>query len=96
MAKTPYVFPIVGGRKVSHLKGNIEALGLELSPEEIEEIEDASHFDVGFPMNMAFELFGGKYNINNSTKDVGLIKSNVLLDTVPRQQVSTTLSSLSS
>ncbi|PBK99004.1 hypothetical protein ARMGADRAFT_1124135 [Armillaria gallica] len=25
-AKTPYVFPIIGGRKVEHLKANIEAL----------------------------------------------------------------------
>jgi aryl-alcohol dehydrogenase-like predicted oxidoreductase len=31
MHKSPYVFPICGGRKVEHLKGNIEALGLELS-----------------------------------------------------------------
>ena len=50
MHKTPYVFPIVGGRKVEHLKGNVEALALELSKEDIEEIEGAAPFDVGFPM----------------------------------------------
>ena len=44
MHKAPYVFPICGGRKVDHLKGNIEALGLVLSDEEMEEIEDASGF----------------------------------------------------
>lgn len=48
--KAPYVFPILGGRKIDHLKGNIEALGLELSKEEIDEIEDAAPFDVGFPL----------------------------------------------
>lgn len=51
MHKAPYVFPIVGGRKIDHLKGNIEALGLELSKEDIDEIEAATPFDVGFPLN---------------------------------------------
>ena len=51
MHKAPYVFPIVGGRKIDHLKGNIEALGLELSDEEMDDIDSAVPFDVGFPMN---------------------------------------------
>ena len=51
MHKAPYVFPIVGGRKIEHLKGNIEALSLELSDEEIADIDGAAPFDVGFPMN---------------------------------------------
>lgn len=51
MHKAPYVFPIVGGRKVEHLKGNVEALGLELSDEELKEIDDAAPFDIGFPFN---------------------------------------------
>ena len=49
MAKAPYVFPIVGGRNLRHLEGNIEALRLELSEEEIEEIEKAYPFQGGFP-----------------------------------------------
>lgn len=49
MAKTPYVFPIVGGRKVEHLKGNIEALSLRLSAEDVKEIEKGYDFDPGFP-----------------------------------------------
>ena len=52
MQKTPYVFPIVGGRKIDHLKGNIAGLSLELSDEDIKEIEDAIPFDPGFPMTM--------------------------------------------
>ncbi|KAF1938558.1 norsolorinic acid reductase [Clathrospora elynae] len=51
MHKSPYVFPIVGGRKVSHLEGNIAALGLRLSPEEIKEIDNAYGFEMGFPHN---------------------------------------------
>lgn len=51
MAKTNYVFPIVGGRTLQHLKGNIEALSIRLSDEDIAEIEGAVPFDVGFPNN---------------------------------------------
>ncbi len=49
--KTPYVFPIIGGRNVEHLKGNIEALKLQLTDEDIKEIEGAKPFDLGLPMN---------------------------------------------
>ncbi|KAB5532582.1 aldo/keto reductase [Coniochaeta sp. 2T2.1] len=54
MHKTPYVFPIVGGRTVDHLKQNIEALTLSLSEEDIEEIESAVPFDIGFPNTFAY------------------------------------------
>ena len=57
--KYPYVYPIVGGRKVEHLQQNINALALELTDAEVDEIENALPFDVGFPMNMLFE-YGGK------------------------------------
>lgn len=51
MAKTPYVFPIVGGRKFEHLKGNIEGLKVNLNDEDMAAIEEAHPFDIGFPMN---------------------------------------------
>ncbi|KAK5038112.1 hypothetical protein LTS07_001581 [Exophiala sideris] len=51
MHKTAYVTPIVGGRKFEHLKANIEALTIRLTDVEIEEIESAYPFDVGFPLN---------------------------------------------
>jgi aryl-alcohol dehydrogenase-like predicted oxidoreductase len=57
MRKAPYVVPIVGGRKVEHLKGNIEALGLELTEEDVQEIETGYDFDPGFPYDF---LGGGK------------------------------------
>ncbi|KAF4307055.1 Aldo/keto reductase [Botryosphaeria dothidea] len=47
--KTPYVFPIVGGRKVEHIQGSIEALGVTLTDTEIERVESAYDFDPGFP-----------------------------------------------
>ncbi|KAL4903417.1 hypothetical protein BDW74DRAFT_186076 [Aspergillus multicolor] len=49
MQKTPYFFPIIGGRKIEHLKANIAALGLELTAEDIAEIETGYAFDLGFP-----------------------------------------------
>jgi aryl-alcohol dehydrogenase-like predicted oxidoreductase len=54
LAKTNYVFPIVGCRTVEHLKGNIAALEVKLSREEIKEIEGAVEFDLGFPVNFLF------------------------------------------
>ena len=50
--KTPYVFPIVGGRKVEHLKQNIQALDISLSPEQIGRIDGTKPFDFGFPHNI--------------------------------------------
>lgn len=54
MRKAPYVVPIVGGRKVEHLLGNIEGLGVDLSDDDLKEIEGAYEFDIGFPMNFLF------------------------------------------
>lgn len=53
--KAPYVFPIVGGRKVEHLKSNIEALAIDLTDEEKEAIESAVPFHPGYPQ----EILGG-------------------------------------
>ncbi|KAF4622220.1 hypothetical protein D9613_009196 [Agrocybe pediades] len=52
MQKTPYVFPIIGGRKVEHLLANVEALELSLSDEQIKYLESAVTFDPGFPTAM--------------------------------------------
>ena len=49
LQKTPYVFPIVGGRKVEQLMANIEALGITLSKDQIEYLESIEQIDIGFP-----------------------------------------------
>lgn len=82
MHKYPYVYPIVGGRKIDHLKGNIEALGVELSDGEVDEIEAAMPFDVGFPMNMMFS--SQPYSTRMTSKDIMLLKPAVHLDTVQK------------
>ena len=52
LQKTPYVFPIVGGRKVEHLLANIEALEITLSDDQIKYLESVVDFDPGFPNSM--------------------------------------------
>jgi aryl-alcohol dehydrogenase-like predicted oxidoreductase len=84
MHKAPYVFPIVGGRKIEHLKGNIEGLGVELTDEEIDEIENAAPFKVGFPLSMLFEYGGGKYNSRKSFKDIYFVKQAGQFDAVEK------------
>ncbi|KAI0329666.1 Aldo/keto reductase [Cubamyces sp. BRFM 1775] len=51
MHKAPFVFPILGGRKVEHLMANIEALNVKLTPEHMKAIEAAKSFDRGFLAN---------------------------------------------
>ncbi|KAF8207970.1 NADP-dependent oxidoreductase domain-containing protein [Mycena galopus ATCC 62051] len=52
MAKVPYCFPILGGRKVEHLMSNLEALDISLSSEQIAYLESVVPFDPGFPVDM--------------------------------------------
>lgn len=49
MHKAPYVFPLVGSRKLEHLQGSIQALGLALDEEDLKEIDGAYGFEHGFP-----------------------------------------------
>jgi len=73
MHKAPYVFPIVGGRKVEHLHDNIKALSISLTPEQIEYLESQLPFDPGFP----YKTFG------DGTKPKSFIISAAHVDRVP-------------
>ncbi|KAJ9132343.1 hypothetical protein NKR23_g11301 [Pleurostoma richardsiae] len=53
LAKAPYVFPVVGGRKTEQLADNITALDVRLSAEQVARIEAAKPFDEGFPASAA-------------------------------------------
>lgn len=55
MSKATHVFPLVGGRKVSHLKENIKALDIKLTTEQIQKIEAVTNFEPGFPNNFVGE-----------------------------------------
>ncbi|RPD58878.1 Aldo/keto reductase [Lentinus tigrinus ALCF2SS1-6] len=61
MQKVPYVFPLVGGRKVEQLEANIEALNVALSEEHIRFIESILPFDPGFPATHVGD--GTTYNL---------------------------------
>lgn len=78
MHKAPYVFPIIGGRKVEHLKSNIEALGLRLSKGEIEEIEGAYPFELGFPHS----FLAAANKMCKGPEDVGITKRSGHMDWV--------------
>lgn len=61
MAKYPYVYPIIGGRKVEHLEANIGALDISLTPEQVKEIDSALPFDYGQPqaeVSLSLPAFG--------------------------------------
>ncbi|KAJ2904805.1 hypothetical protein MKZ38_007161 [Zalerion maritima] len=51
MAKTPNVFPLVGGRNPKYIAKNVKALEIKMSEEQIKKIEGAMEFDHGFPHN---------------------------------------------
>ncbi|KAH9075006.1 NADP-dependent oxidoreductase domain-containing protein [Lactarius deliciosus] len=57
LQKLPYVFPIIGGRKVEQLNENITALDISLTAEQIKRIEEATPFDLGFPHSMIVSFF---------------------------------------
>jgi aryl-alcohol dehydrogenase-like predicted oxidoreductase len=52
MQKTINVFPIIGGRKISHLHDNIQALSIHLTDKQIEALENVVPFELGFPLSM--------------------------------------------
>jgi aryl-alcohol dehydrogenase-like predicted oxidoreductase len=52
MQKTPYVFPIIGGRKVEQLEANLESLEISLTADHMRYLESIVPFDPGFPHTM--------------------------------------------
>ena len=88
MHKVPYVFPVIGGRKVEHIQGNIEALSVDLSDEEVQQIDNGEEFDVGFPMNFLFETPDQHYRTDMTSRHIWQLTCNTRLETVPKPRVS--------
>ena len=74
----PYVFLIIGGRKVEHLKSNIEALRIGLTDDELDVIDGAVPFDHAFPTNFLFD-YGGhhRYTSRSTPGNIFLLKNAV-------------------
>ncbi|EXK27417.1 hypothetical protein FOXG_02647 [Fusarium oxysporum f. sp. lycopersici 4287] len=84
MQKTPYVFPVIGGRKVEHLESNIGALRICLHQEDLDEIDDANTFDLGFPMGFLYGLVPEqKYRLG---APLDATHSGTILQHVPQQE----------
>ncbi|KAF5385564.1 hypothetical protein D9757_006790 [Collybiopsis confluens] len=73
MQKTPYVFPIIGGRKVENLIENLEALNISLTDEHIKELESVIPFDVGFPTSF----------IGDGSESNFLLKATAKMERIP-------------
>ncbi len=43
------MFPVIGGRKIEQHKANIDNLSIQLSADDIREIEEAAPVDLGYP-----------------------------------------------
>lgn len=88
MHKAPDVFPIIGGRKIQHIKENIAALNVRLTDEEIKEIEAAGHaFSMGFPHIV---LGGGQVGAQSSAQ-VAMLKASGHFDFHEIRKVSSIL-----
>lgn len=73
MQKAPYVFPLVGTRTLKHLKDAVEGLKVNLSDDDIHQIDQAGPFDPRFPHTfLSGSLWGGKPSVPNGGKDVWL------------------------
>jgi len=69
MQKVPYVFPIVGCRKLEHLKDNIEALEkVHLTEQEIAELESVNPLQLIFPHSMVGQTPRGNFLLNICAK----------------------------
>ena len=75
------MFPIIGGRRVEQLKANVEALSLELSEEDVAEIEKGYDFELGFPHS--FLSVTGK--APTGPQDIGIIRGLGYFDYVAPQ-----------
>lgn len=68
-SKYPYVYPLIGGRRIEHLQQNIEALKIRLTQQQVDYLESVVPFEPGFPLNF----------IGKSAKENFLLNANAQL-----------------
>ncbi|KAL1850309.1 hypothetical protein Plec18170_007004 [Paecilomyces lecythidis] len=84
MKKSPYVYPLIGCRTVDQLKGNIAALTIKLTDEDIHDIESSVPFEPGFPFSMLFQFYNPQlpYHYAMTTGDSPLVRDGGYIDSV--------------
>jgi diketogulonate reductase-like aldo/keto reductase len=69
------VIPILGARKLDQLKDNLTCVQFELNDSQLQRLNDASKFELGFPYNMLWD----KENVHNIDDLVnGVFKADIL------------------
>jgi aryl-alcohol dehydrogenase-like predicted oxidoreductase len=62
------VIPIIGARKLSQVQNNLDCLNFNLSPEHLEELEQVSQIELGFPHDFLRQemprqfIYGGMFD----------------------------------
>lgn len=73
MQKAPYVFPLVGTRTLKHLKDAVEGLRVNLSDDDLHQIDQAGPFDPKFPHTfLCGSLWSGEPSVPHGGNDVWL------------------------
>ena len=76
MQKVPYVFPLIGGRKVEHLHANLQALDVALTEAHVKKIEGAVPFDMGFPYSMIVSDICSRLGVQSEPHGVNALQGN--------------------
>ena len=66
MQKTPYVFPVIGGRKPEHLRANLEALSIALTDEHLKQLDGVVP-DPDQQVEVAFRNSSGALTFSSSS-----------------------------
>lgn len=76
----------MGCRKLEYLKDSIDAMTIQLSDEEVDQISRASKFEPGFPISFAFTHFDKDkdYHPSMTTKDIELAQMGGPIDIVAK------------
>ncbi|KAH6714131.1 NADP-dependent oxidoreductase domain-containing protein [Leptodontidium sp. MPI-SDFR-AT-0119] len=85
--KTPYVFPIIGARKVEHVKAFNDSLSIALTQEDLDSVDGAVPFNPLFPMTFLYE-FGAdrKYSLSLTAADNFMYRMAAQMDHPEHQQ----------
>ncbi|KAL1607212.1 hypothetical protein SLS59_002917 [Nothophoma quercina] len=80
--QSTYVFPIVGVQTIEHVKLMPNALNIQLSNDEIDQIHNAAPFNPLFPNSF---LFGEKYNLRLTATDESNYQMATWINAPPKQ-----------